>query len=177
MAAEMVPLRPGMLADRAVGVQIEQDAHEVSIMEIASRIRQTTTENGKAVGSRAANAPVVTEGLMPEDMPFEEGLHLVTPEQLLSLRVNRLAIRAGEILGFQRELTVNHARNIARRLTEGDLVPPILYAIDEHGTEVFDGQHRAVGAIISRVPIWAVGVYVTPEQRAQLFADQRRAKT
>lgn len=138
---------------------------------VCEPIQQTS-----AAGKVNTKAPSVTAGLEARPAPTKPGLHLLTPAQVAGLRVE--PVRVGrEVSGYQRTLIVPHARAIARRLAEGEPMPPILYAVDDErdNGEIVDGQHRAAAAIIASTPIWAVCFEATPEERRRLFANQGKA--
>jgi hypothetical protein len=121
--------------------------------------------------------PMVTDGMKPRRPPVEEGLYTLTPEQLLSLTVHTVSIN-GRVVGYQRELDPTHARKIARKMRDGQPMPPITLALDGKGRcAIVDGQHRVVAAVIARLPLQAVIKRMTKEEQQQLFVGQRNAKS
>lgn len=126
---------------------------------------------------RGETPPRVLDGLRPKRCSPEEGLHLFTPEELLSLRVNAINVN-GRVVGYQRELDPTHARKISRWMRDGKPLPLIHVAVDGKGTmAIVDGQHRAAAAVMARIPIEGVVRRLNKDEQAELFFSQRRAKT
>lgn len=120
--------------------------------------------------------PRVTDGIKTAKPPTVEGLHVLAPEQLLSLHIPVVSVN-GRVDGYQRPLQPRHARNIARAMLEGKPMPPIIVALDGRGYgKIVEGQHRAVGAVMARMPLEAVVRRMDATQQRDLFAGQRRAK-
>jgi hypothetical protein len=158
--------------------EVRRAAMKRTLYEIGKGIRVDTgdTENPSKV---VPSGRTVVYGLTPTDPPKRVGYHVLTPEELAGLAISQLEVDRGKGKeGYQRGVNTAHARAIARRLKEGYPMPPILYALPENGeaSEVVDGQHRALGALIARMPIHAVAFDLSQEDRARLFAGQRAAK-
>ena len=107
-----------------------------------------------------------------------EGTYMVSPEKLAGVRVPLLERNANNhIVGFQRPHSVRHARDIARELLDGKETVPITISIFPNGhAYVTDGQHRALGAIISRVPIRVDVKQRSVAEARELFVNQRKAR-
>lgn len=125
-----------------------------------------------------SNSDSIVKGLTPVPFRNEVGLRVISPEELLSLRVPVLHRETGALKGYQRPLKMVHAAKIASSIEEGKAIPAIEISLDELGEEAYitDGQHRVVGSIIARRPIAAVVTQRTYAQAHQLFADQALAK-
>lgn len=154
---------------------------KTTIFDIGSRIWQLN-ESGSV---NPQNRIPITQGIQVGNAPKSQGIHKLTPNQAASLVIQRLRVRSDDEAvsdadireGYQREVRVKHVRDVARRLLEGYPFPPILYGPNETGEcEVIDGQHRALACVLSRVPILAACVVLSPEDRAKLFVGQRHAK-
>lgn len=145
----------------------------VTIQELANGI----TVNAQAVTRRLADPIRATEGLKARKPPAVEGLHSFTPEELLSLYVQTVAVN-GDISGYQRDVDATHARKVAEALLRGKPMPVIHVALDGRGRmSIVDGQHRALGAVIARLPIEGVVRRMDKVSQAELFFGQRQAKT
>ena len=121
--------------------------------------------------------PLVLDGLKARRPATTEGLHVFTPEEVLDLNVDDTIVN-GKVTGYQRGPDIKHARKIAAALSEGKHVPLPTIALDGHGKFwVVDGQHRAMAAVIARTPIPAYVERLTKDEQAELFFNQRRAKT
>ena len=153
-----------------------------TVFELASQIPQIDLRSD-ARGRGRKNQPFVTHGLVPEKFPVQEGYFTATPEQLASLRVPKIQVD-DDIQGFQREKTNSHARKIARAMLAGVEMPPLILSIfvDDEGNPLADyvavveGQHRAIGAIIARMPVEVIVKKRTVNQARELFTNQSRAK-
>lgn len=149
-----------------------------TIFDIARTIRQTDER-----GTVTRNAPTIVEGLTPQIPDIETGtLVTLTPSECAGLLINRLTMVEDDgeriLEGYQRTLSLPHARIIARRLREGYPFPPILVGIedDDDVPEVIEGQHRAVAAIIARRPILAVCLRLDDEDKRRLFVGQAKSR-
>lgn len=135
--------------------------------------------NGSMVSAlrrQGLTPPLVIDGLRIRKPAAQEGLFLLTPEELLTLRIAQVSVN-GRVVGYQRELNVADARKIAPYLAGGGMVPPITLALDGKGQMwISDGQHRAAGAVIARVPIWATVQRLDKDEQRQMFLSQRRAR-
>lgn len=121
--------------------------------------------------------PYVVDGLKMRRAPAQEGLHTFTPEELLSLYVQQIDVN-GRVVGYQRDLDIRHARRVALALRAGKPMPVIHVALDGKGRmSIVDGQHRAAGAVIARLPIDGVIRRMNQAEQAELFFGQRSAKT
>lgn len=126
--------------------------------------------------SRGIRTAQVLDGLSPHPFPAREGLHVFTPEELLSLKIDPVSVN-GSVTGYQRDLDLTHAKKIAEALVVGKPMPLIHIALDGSGDGwIVDGQHRAVGAIIAREAIEGVVQKLDKEKQATLFYNQRNAK-
>lgn len=120
--------------------------------------------------------PTVVDGLKPRQAPTKEGLHLFTPEELLSLRVPVIEVNHS-VTGYQRPFDRGHARKMVLAMREGKQMPPGVVALDGHGhMYTVDMQHRAVAGVIAREPILGVVMGMNKQGQRELFAGQRRAK-
>lgn len=135
--------------------------------------------NGSMVAAmrrQGLTPPRVVDGLKTKKPAAAEGLVLLAPEELLSLRVAQVSVN-GKVIGYQRDLNIADARKVAPYLADGGMVPPITLALDGKGQMwISDGQHRAAGAVIARTPIWATVQRMDKEQQRQMFLSQRRAR-
>ncbi|MBA3688444.1 MAG: hypothetical protein H0W81_06420 [Chloroflexi bacterium] len=121
-------------------------------------------------------APSVIDGLNPRRAGLDRGLVTLSPEELLTIKIAPVSVN-GRVVGYQRDLKVVYARDIAKALLRGVVMPPINLAIDGHGILwAVDGQHRAAGAIIARTPIKAVVQELTRDEQKSMFLSQRSAK-
>lgn len=143
-----------------------------TIYELASTIPQTdlvTNRGGK-------NMPPITKGLTPEDFPLHKGYFEATPEQIASLRVPKIEV-TNEVRGFQREKVNSHVRKIAKAMIAGEEMPPMMISIfPDQQAYIDDGQHRALAAVMTRMPLEVVVKERTVAQARKLFAAQSRAK-
>lgn len=139
-----------------------------------------TYVDGRAVmiAKRRGDAPPpkVLDGLKPKRPLVAEGLHVFQPAELLTLGVNTIEVN-GRVVGYQRDPDMHHARKIALALRDGKPVPVIHVALDGRGRmALVDGQHRAIAAVIARVPLVGVVARMDKQEQAELFFSQRRAK-
>lgn len=119
----------------------------------------------------------VVDGMTPEAFPTREGTFYATPEQLLSLKVPLLEQIDGDLVGFQRTHNNLHVRKIARGILDGKEITPITVSIFPDGNPyVTDGQHRSLGAIVSRTPVRVDVRHRTVEQANELFTNQRLSR-
>lgn len=122
---------------------------------------------------RGVVTPRALDGLRLRKPPRTEGLHLLTPEELLGVHVDETSLN-GTLSGYQRTLKMADARRIAAWLRDGKPIPIVEIAVDGHGRCYFvDGQHRAAGAVIARVPIQARIQRLDKAGQAALFYSQR----
>lgn len=148
----------------------------VTVFDLASNLYALGTgPDVLGAHKRGENLARATDGLNPMRPAATEGLYLLTPENLLTLKVAAIDVN-GRVTGYQRPLKPAHARKIARALIQGKPFPPIILAVDGHGNlYIVEGQHRAVGAVMARVPIEAVIKRMNKDQQREMFAGQRRA--
>jgi hypothetical protein len=126
----------------------------------------------KKTGKQTAK---VLDGMKPRRPSIGEGLHTLTPEELLTIRIPEISYN-GRVRGYQRPFKVQHARRAAQALREGKRLPPLLLALTGRGQlEGYDCQHRAAGAVMARMPLDVVVQRLSAEERQQLFTDQRLA--
>lgn len=131
--------------------------------------------NNKTTRAERAKLPRALDGLKPKPAPAREGLLTMTPENLAALRVDVVEVN-GSISGYQRDLDIKRARRIADELRAGKPVPPISVALDGRGVMWdVDGQHRAAGAILARVPIHAAVQKMSKAEAKELFLSQQKA--
>jgi hypothetical protein len=122
----------------------------------------------------------VVDDIKPAALIRIEGLHTLSPEQLLNVRIPLQRIEDDEIRGYQRHLTAQKARDFARFLQDHranyDRILPVI-EISLSGSQMFytDGQHRGAGAIIARLPYRAVITKRTEAEARMLFALQAKA--
>jgi hypothetical protein len=144
-----------------------------TIAELASSIYVDTGRGANLRGDR----PTISEGLKPRRAPAVEGLHMFTPEELLTLNIQTVSVN-GSVKGYQREADPTHARRVAKALLDGKPMPLLHIAMDGRGSMyIVDGQHRALAAVIARVPIEGVVKRMDKQDQAELFFGQRQAKT
>lgn len=117
----------------------------------------------------------VTRGLTKRAAPTKPGLVQITPEQALSVIIEHVSVN-GTVEGYQRKTNVGHARRIARALERGEDVGEVSLGLDGGRLLAPDGQHRLIGCVISRKPIWAVIRPMTTDARAKRFASQQQAR-
>lgn len=143
-----------------------------TIQDLASAIHVDMGRGANLKGDR----PRVTDGLKAQRPPKTEGLHTFTPEELLTLYVDQVAVN-GSVHGYQRETDIPHARKVARAMLEGKPMPLLHIAMDGKGRmSIVDGQHRAIAAVIARVPIEGVIKRMDKADQKELFFGQRNAK-
>lgn len=147
-----------------------------TIYELASSINTVHIDRLGRWGGGRKNAPPVTQGLVPEPFPVREGYFQATPEQIASLRVPIIEV-SDEVRGFQREKITQHVRKIAAALRDGEEMPPLILSIFPNDqVYVDDGQHRALAALVVRMPLDVVVKRRTVEQARKLFAAQGKAR-
>lgn len=145
-----------------------------TIFELASTIKQVDLTTSRVRGSKSA--PSVTLGLTPEPFPATEGYFQVSPEQIASLRVPKIEV-GSSIVGFQREKVNSHVRKIARAMLDGQEMPPLIVSIFPDGQAYAnDGQHRALAAVVARLPLDVVVKRRSIADARKLFASQQKAK-
>lgn len=145
---------------------------------IADVLTDAYVEGKKVAGARRQGIEParVLDGLKPKRPPAKEGLHLFTPEELLTLIVPTIEVN-GRVTGYQREPDLAHARRIADAMLAGKPFPPMNIALDGRGRFYDpDGQHRALGGVIARVSVWGVVRKMDKREQAELFFGQRKAK-
>lgn len=119
--------------------------------------------------------PRIIDGLTPKKPAVREGLVMLTPENLLTLRIFPVSVN-GKVVGYQRGLRISDAKKAAKWLEAGKRIPSINVALDGNGRLwIVDGQHRAVAAIIARVPIRAEVEKLDRNEQKELFLSQRHA--
>lgn len=122
----------------------------------------------------------VVDGMAMKPVPQKEGLLVLNPSQLLSIRIPLQRVADDRILGYQRHLTAKKARDFARWLISNpnyvQLLPVIEISIDGNGNAFYtDGQHRGAGAVIADKSLRAVFTKRTEAEARQLFALQAMA--
>src|SRR5436305_6176422 len=85
--------------------------------------------------------------LNPKPFPMREGQVVLTPQQLLSVRVPQARIRHGSIEGYQKPFDARRARQIAKWMEANKdeymkTLPAIEISIDGNQAYATDGQHR-----------------------------------
>lgn len=141
----------------------------LTIYEICKEWRVTT--NGKAFKGSLS----VVDGLVPAPPPAKEGYMQFTPEQAAGVIVERITFNEG-VKGYQRiSVSQRKARSVARDLKKGKKISILDLAIDGGKVFAVDGAHRLCGSVISRCPVPVVVRAMTPDQRAEVFANQRLA--
>lgn len=143
-----------------------------TIKEICDVVYQTDAAG--RVPIRATPVPV-TKGLAIRDAPKKQGLVQITPEQALSIIVERVTVN-GSIDGYQRVQDITHARRIAAALRRGEDLAEVSLALDGNAVYADDGAHRLIACVIARKPIWATIRRRSSEQRAARFASQQKAR-
>lgn len=142
-----------------------------TIEQIASTIR--VVKEGKSHKA----APHITDGLVASKPPNKTGLVELTPQQALSIRVERVAYN-GQVVGYQRMHTnLNHVRRIANAILKGDSIEPVTLGLDGGYLYAVDGHNRILAHIIAKRPIRAVVDPMTYKERAARFAAQRYTQT
>lgn len=146
----------------------------VTIQELA---REMYVDGSRTSQLKSDDRPRVTDGLKARKAPPHEGLHTFSPEELLTMYVQTVSVN-GTVSGYQRDRDVPHVRKVARAMLDGKPMPPIIIAVDGKGRmSIVDGQHRALAAIIARLPIKGVVERMDKREQAELFFGQRNAKT
>jgi hypothetical protein len=141
-----------------------------AIFDIASKIQQTIE------GKVHKNSPPITQGLKPKKRIWQEGYHILQPDEILSLLVPKQEIDQGLIHGFQRpDISRPHVRRIGEALVDDTPMPTIEIAQYRNAYWLVDGQHRALGAIIARTAIPALIRKMDAEEMRTLFASQSKA--
>lgn len=142
-----------------------------SVYELASTLYPLGTER---IGPKAMkDQQPVTYGMTAKPLgKLAPGIHEFSPEQLLSLSVPAVSLN-GVVRGFQREFVASHCRKIARSMRDGEPMPDVYVTPDG---EIIDGQHRTVAGVLAGVPVRAIVLDLDKDQRARLFANQRKAK-
>jgi hypothetical protein len=153
----------------------EIDPKWPTIFELAAQIPEVDLRSpGRTRGGK--NRPHVAKGLEPEPFPTDQPYFYASVPQILSLRVPVIEINGG-IRGFQREKMSIHARQIARAMLQGKEMPPVIVSVFPDGKGYLtEGQHRAIGAIIARMPLEVVVKQRTVAQARELFANQTKAR-
>lgn len=138
-----------------------------TIEQIASTIR--VVKEGKTHKA----APHITDGLVASKTPTRTGLVELTPQQALSIRVERVAYN-GQVTGYQRMVTnLPHVRKIANAVIRGESIDPVTLGLDGGFLYAVDGHNRILAHIIARKPIRAIIEPMTYKERAARFAAQR----
>ena len=125
--------------------------------------------------SQKRTASIVGD-LVVKPAPHEEGLVLLTPEQMLSLRIPRLELKGDKIEGYQRDVSRTQVTRIQEAIRKGKELPPIMVSIYAGMLWITDGQHRALASIAERANLLAVIQKRDMEHQIALFADQARAR-
>ncbi len=153
---------------------VQGDNAHKTIFELASKYKMR--EQGKR-GRISASAPFITDGLKPSPFRNEVGFRVIQPEELASLKVPTVGLTDGQIKGYQRHIKASHAFEIGWALRKGTTMPVIEVSLDEYGDAYLtDGQHRAIGAIIARVPLEAVIKQRSYNEAREMFVNQTFAK-
>lgn len=146
----------------------------ITLYEIASQIKQQGPS-----GKVAKDAVSITHGLHRQKIKATEGLAVLSPGELATIRVPRLELNENgrsSIVGYQRKNQDAHVRRIMRHLKAGGEVPVLELSIDNRGAvTVTDGQHRALAAIGAGVSLKVVITKRSAEEASRLFSDQRNA--
>lgn len=142
----------------------------LTVKEICDEIKKTE-KHGKAM----PNSVAVTRGMTIREAPKKEGLVQITPEQALSIYIERLNVN-GAVEGYQRVQDVNRCRRIADVLASGKDIAEISLGLDSGKLFCDDGGHRLIACVIARKPIWAVIRKRSFGARAERFANQRFAR-
>jgi len=140
-------------------------------------ILQNVSE-GRAAVRRGGKSAV--DGLKMKPFPHREGIQVLNPEQLLSIRVPVQHVTGDKIKGYQRHLEPYKARKAAEYIRNNDdylrTMGVCEVSIDGNGNAFFtDGQHRAAGAIIARQPFRVILTKRSEEEARKLFHNQRFA--
>lgn len=144
-----------------------------TVYEIANEILRDGKRAARIADDERAR---VTDGLTPRRPPTVEGLHVFTPEELLSLIVETVSVN-GHVTGYQRDHDARHSRVVARAMLDGKPMPEIQVAVDGRGNMyLVDGQHRAVAGVIARLPVRGIVRRLDKGEQAELFYGQRNAK-
>jgi hypothetical protein len=137
-----------------------------------------TVHPGGMGGDRKVHVSVV-DGMNSAAVTRREGVHILAPEQLLAIRIPIQRVQ-GDIVGYQRHLRAEKVRDFGRWIAEHrdnylNLVPVI--EVSWTGDHLFytDGQHRAGGAVIARVPMRVLVTKRTEDEARHLFALQAKA--
>lgn len=146
-----------------------------TIEDIANTILKVDPRTGKVTNARKRIS--IAEGMTKRKPPLKPGLVDLTPEQALAVYVERVSVDGeGAVAGYQRRLTIQHARRIARALAAGKDVGEVTLGLDNERLFATDGQHRLIACVIAKRPIKAVIRPMTKPQRAERFASQSQAK-
>lgn len=133
---------------------------------------------GKA--RRGTGVRYVTTGRTPKPFPQREGVYVVEPDEILSIRVPRQRIVEGSIVGYQRGLTVQKAHAVAREIEANpetymdELTLPDV-SLDAGMAFATDGQHTLAGAAIANMPMKVVAIKRSPSLQKARFTSQAKA--
>lgn len=121
----------------------------------------------------------VVDDIKPKPFKPREGLVELSPEQLLTIRVPEQKIHDGHVEGYQRHLDSYKARRASERIANDAAYMKTLGTPEVSLTDDMlfftDGQHRAAGAVIARVPLRVLITKRSEAEARQLFTDQRYA--
>lgn len=143
-----------------------------TIKEICDELYQLDPRTGK---TPFRNQTPVTKNMVIRAAPKKIGLVQITPEQALSIIVERISVN-GKIDGYQRVQDQQQARRIAAALKRGEDIAEVSLALDKGNVYADDGAHRLMASVIAKKPIWGVIRERSPEQRAARFTNQSKAR-
>lgn len=138
-------------------------------------------ESVNTLGYKGRGKPVTpVEGMKPKGISLKEGLTTLSPEQMLTLRIPIQRVEPGVINGYQRHLNAARAREFARWLQVNPdylrVLGTVEVSIDTDGNAYLtDGQHRAAGAVMAKMPLRAILTRRTDDEARRLFALQAKA--
>jgi len=148
----------------------------VTMYDLLKDERIYTTAADKARHLNGVELPHALEGMKPRKPAVTEGLVLMSPEELLTVKIDVVSVN-GQIVGYQRDFNVKNARAVRDSLLKGEILPPVSLALDGHNNLWgVDGQHRMGGAILARIPLWATVQRLDKNQRRSMFLSQRAAR-
>lgn len=143
-----------------------------TIKEICDELYQLDPRTGK---TPLRNPTPITKNMVIRAAPKKVGLVQITPEQALSIIVERVTVN-GKIDGYQRVQDQWQARRIAAALSRGEDIAEVSLALDKGNVYADDGAHRLMASVIAKKPVWGVIRERSPEQRAARFTNQSKAR-
>lgn len=123
----------------------------------------------------------ITDGMTMDKVPQREGVVVLTPSQLLSIRVPLQVVVKEQIRGYQRHLQPAKSRDLARKLdTYVDdaymrELPVAEVSIDGDFAYWTDGQHRGAAHVIANRPMRVLVTRRTADEARRLFLSQGSA--